>query len=88
MGHVIERMRSGCKHTVNGGLMADSPDTTTHKSRTNRRKIFKLDGWIDHMTRNVWHCLRSKGQGRVTYQQQQRYNSAANSRNKFKLSEH
>jgi len=44
-GHVIRRMRSGSKCTVNGGKR--------HKSRTDRHRILKLGGGIDHVTRHV-----------------------------------
>jgi len=50
--------------------------------------IIKFGGGIHHVTHQVQRLLkvkRSRSQGHVTYQQQQRYNSANNSRINFKL---
>jgi len=43
------RMRSGCERIVNGNLW----EIRTHNSRTDSRRIFKLGGGIDHVTRRV-----------------------------------
>ena len=45
-GHVIRRMRSG--------------RVRIHKSRTDRRRVFKLGGRVVHVTRHVWQLLRVK----------------------------
>ena len=41
-GHVIRRMRCGSKRIVNGGLLR----TSSHKSRTDMRRIFKRGGGV------------------------------------------
>jgi len=46
-------------------------DVRTHNSRTDSRRIFKLGGGVDHVTRHVWPLTkvkRSRSQGRATYQ--------------------
>jgi len=50
-GHVIRCMRCSSKRIVNGGLWVTS--THNFKSRTDRRRIFKLGGGIVHVTRHV-----------------------------------
>ena len=45
-GHVIRRMRSGRVRILNGKLI-------THKSRTDRHRVFKLGGKVGHVTRHV-----------------------------------
>jgi len=49
-------------------------DVTTHNSRTDSRRIFKLGGGVEHVTLHVWLLTnvkgqRSKSQGHITYQQ-------------------
>jgi len=66
-GHVRWRMRSGWNRILNGGVW----QTSQLKSRTDRRRMFRLGGRIDHVTRTYDHCSRSnqmvKVQGHVTY---------------------
>ena len=50
IGHVIRRMSSGCKRIVNGILREMSE---LIYSRTDSRRIFKLGGGIDHVTRHL-----------------------------------
>jgi len=60
-------------------------DTTTHKSRTDRRMIFKLGGGVATWPAMFDHCSKLKGQrsrsqGHVTYPHQPRCNSVMDSR--------
>ena len=48
-GYVIRRMRSGRVRIVNG----NQRETLTHKSRTDRRRVFKLGGKVSHVTRHA-----------------------------------
>jgi len=59
----------------------------TQNSRTDRHRVFKLGGKVDHVTRHVWQLFNVKGQRSrsLTYQQQERYNSAVDRRINFKL---
>jgi len=78
------RMRSGSKRIVNGGLLR----TSSHKSKTDRRRIFKRGGGVAHVTCHVLPLSKvkmSRSQGRVTYPHQQRCKSAMDSRINFKL---
>ena len=50
IGHVIRRMRSGCRRIVNGILWEMSELITQERIAV---RIFKLGGWIDHVTRHV-----------------------------------
>jgi len=64
-------------------------DVITHNSRTDNRRIFKLGGGVDHVTRHVRTLTkveRSRSQGHVMYQQSERYNWATDGRINFKLS--
>jgi len=46
-------------------------DVRTHNSRTDSRRIFKLRGGVDRVTRHVWPLTKVKrSQGHVRYQQQ------------------
>jgi len=48
--HMIRRMRSGSKRIVNGILWEMSELITQERIAVT---IFKLGGWIDHVTRHV-----------------------------------
>jgi len=50
MDHMIQRMRSGCKRIVNGILWEMSELITQQRIAV---RIFKLEGWIDHVTCHV-----------------------------------
>jgi len=76
IGHVIRRMRSGCKRIVNGILWEMSELITQER----------ISVGSSHLVQGVttWHAMydhwsnskgqRSRSQGHVMYQQQQRYN--------------
>jgi len=71
-GHVIRRMRRGCKRIVNGILWEMSELITQERIAV---RILKLDRWIDHVTRHIWPMTKAKrkvsrSRGHVTYQQQ------------------
>jgi len=52
-GHVIRRRAcSGCKRIVNVSYMGD---VRPHNSRTDSRRIFKLGGGVDHVTRHAMY---------------------------------
>ena len=58
--------------------------------RMDRHSIFKLRGEVDHMAGHVWPLTkikRSRLQGHIAYQQQERYNWAMCGRINFKLGE-
>jgi len=38
-------------------------DIATQKSKTDRCRIFKLGGWINHVTRHVLPLFKVKGRG-------------------------
>jgi len=38
-------------------------DVITHKSRTDKCRIFKLGGSVDHMSHHLWTTSKVKGQG-------------------------
>jgi len=56
IGHEIWRMRSGCKRIVNDILR----EMSELNSRTDTRRIFKLGGSPDHVTRRVWSLTMVK----------------------------
>jgi len=84
-GHVLQCLQAHCQ-------LWSMADITTHESRMDRRRIFKLGGETYHITTMYDRCSTSKGQrsrsqGHVTYQQQQRRDSAMDSHINFKLGE-
>jgi len=50
IGHVIRRMRSGCKRIVNGVLWEISELITQERLAV---RILKLGRWIDRVTRHL-----------------------------------
>ena len=55
-GHVIRRMRSGRVRILNG----NQRETLTHKSRINRRRVFKLGSKVSHVTRHAQQLFKVK----------------------------
>jgi len=57
IGHVIRRMRSGCKRIVSGLLW----EMSELNSRTDSLRIFKLGEGVDQVTVHVWPLTKVKG---------------------------
>jgi len=55
-GHVIRRMRSGRVGILNG----NQRKTLTHKSRTDRHRVFKLRSKVGHVTRHTQQLFKVK----------------------------
>jgi len=51
---------TGEGRSLGGKISGGMGDARTHNSRTDRHRIFKLGGGVDHVTRHVWPLTKVK----------------------------